>query len=437
MNEIVDYRKTYLEYKAELDGEFQKTAEGFVRIGYLLKVARDTNILAESGYANVTEFAKEEYNIDKTQVSRFIHINDKFSEGGYSDHLEEHYKGFGYAKLTIMLQLPDELNEELTPDYSKTEIQAIKDEVDAEREITDIEVVLEGESETTTIIEEDLGKTIKQLGEDDPQLYADIWQQSRKDSWSIDSLQELLAPAGQKLYSVRIKGIGRKQMLAKDQDNGNEIVLIDLRTSEKKRYTWEEVQQAWAAITAGEECEKTWESIYFAEWPLKAKEVQKKEQIAPVQPKKEKKPDRKKESKVQKAPMKKETKKSERVEETSEPLEEQNAVAEKAEPVAAEPKEEKKLESPAPMIEEKPEVAPVQPIVEEPEEESQEEYEPDREDKITGVKEGFLRQNIKEVWDKLQRQMAEEQWKGAMLTASNLAADLQKLVYLMEVEEDE
>ena len=48
MNEVIEYRN-YAEYKQELDTELKKTAEGFVRIGYLLKVARDTRILAESG----------------------------------------------------------------------------------------------------------------------------------------------------------------------------------------------------------------------------------------------------------------------------------------------------------------------------------------------------------------------------------------------------
>lgn len=76
MNEVIEYRN-YAEYKQELDTELKKTAEGFVRIGYLLKVARDTRILAESGYQNVVEFAKAEYGIDKTQVSRFMNINDR------------------------------------------------------------------------------------------------------------------------------------------------------------------------------------------------------------------------------------------------------------------------------------------------------------------------------------------------------------------------
>ena len=38
----------YQEFKGLVDKELNQAAEGFVRIGYLLKVARDTNILYES-----------------------------------------------------------------------------------------------------------------------------------------------------------------------------------------------------------------------------------------------------------------------------------------------------------------------------------------------------------------------------------------------------
>ena len=70
--EIMEYKKTYKEYKQELDAVLTRTAEDFVQIGYLLKVARDTNVLAESGYATVTDFAKAEYGIDKTQATLII-----------------------------------------------------------------------------------------------------------------------------------------------------------------------------------------------------------------------------------------------------------------------------------------------------------------------------------------------------------------------------
>ena len=141
MEQVIEYR-SYQEYKQELDTELKKTAEGFVRIGYLLKVARDTSILAESGYDNVVDFARAEYGIDKTQVSRFIHINDKFSQGGYAPELKEEYQGFGYAKLSIMLSLPDSVNEELTPDFSKSEVQQVKDEIDEEEKKRQISKVM-------------------------------------------------------------------------------------------------------------------------------------------------------------------------------------------------------------------------------------------------------------------------------------------------------
>lgn len=141
-NTVIPYTD-YQAYKADLDAELARSAESFVRIGYLLKAARDTNILKDSGYENVNDFAKAEYGLDKTQVSRFIRINDRFSEYGYSERLKAEYRNFGYAKLALMLTMPDNVNEIITPEYSKAEIQMLKDEVDAEAARSDIEVMLE------------------------------------------------------------------------------------------------------------------------------------------------------------------------------------------------------------------------------------------------------------------------------------------------------
>ena len=292
MDRMIEYEKTYQEYKQELDGELQRTAEGFVRIGYLLKVARDTNILAESGYKTVTEFAAAEYNLDKTQVSRFISINDRFSEGGYSERLQEHYRGFGYAKLTIMLQLPEGLTEELTPAFSKAEIQALKDEEDEEKKVSDLEIMMEG---TPAEADTDLDRTIDKLCMDDYKLYEDLWKLSTED-WSVETLQEVLAPSGLQVVSVRIPGIGRKELILKDAENGNEIVLRDLRSGEKETHTWEELQEAVVKIVDTEDYKAAWTKRYDKPWP------EEKSSVAPVQPKAEKpKPIKKKDAKVTKA----------------------------------------------------------------------------------------------------------------------------------------
>ena len=69
---------TYKEFEKQFDTELTKQAESFVRVGYLLKVARDTDILSESGYKTVAEFAQERYGLTKDVVSRYININDRF-----------------------------------------------------------------------------------------------------------------------------------------------------------------------------------------------------------------------------------------------------------------------------------------------------------------------------------------------------------------------
>ena len=115
----ITYKRTYQEFKGELDYELNKAANGFVRIGFLLKQARDTDILNESPYSNYQEFAQKEYGLDASQVSRFININDRFAREDNPEKLKDEYGGFGVAKLSLMLTLPDSLNEELSPEMSK------------------------------------------------------------------------------------------------------------------------------------------------------------------------------------------------------------------------------------------------------------------------------------------------------------------------------
>ena len=285
--------QNYESFKAELDGELQKTAEGFVRIGYLLKVARDTNVLAKSGYKSVAEFAEAEYNLDKTQVSRFIAINDRYSEGGYSDHLLPEWQGYGYAKLTIMMQIPESIAVELSPSYSKAEIQAIKEEVDEEKKISDIEVALE--RSTTSL--EDLNLIEKVLfvlmnEENEWKLFAKLWDkfQTGLDEYAVKAI---LAPSGEKVYSVRILGTGRVMLILDDAKET--FTVSNVRTGEKETGTWTDLLEAVYHMvdSEAEAAGEAWTWIYNKPWPG--------DKVASVQQ------EPKKESKVRKAEKPKKT----------------------------------------------------------------------------------------------------------------------------------
>ncbi len=221
---------TYDEFKTELDTELSKSAEGFVRIGYLLKLARDTDVLA-GRYSSVTEFAQAEYGIDKTTVSRWMRINDKFSEGGYSDQLLEQYRGFGYAKLSLMLQIPDAINETLTPAYSKADIQQIKEDADTEKQVSDIEVMIDEMEHPQT----------------DDRLLAFLKAIDMPDKWDENyTAIELLAPQGDGYVSARVPGVGKLGMTI--MDGKDEITLTNIRTGEFWRYPSAEVNSTFLEV---------------------------------------------------------------------------------------------------------------------------------------------------------------------------------------------
>nr|DAI54840.1 MAG TPA: Protein of unknown function (DUF3102) [Caudoviricetes sp.] len=304
--ELMEYTKTYQEYKRELDAVLTRTAEDFVQIGYLLKVARDTNILAESGYATVTDFAKAEYGIDKTQVSRFISINDRFSEGGYSDHLLTNYKGFGYAKLTLMLQIPDEINEALPPTLSKAEIQDIKDEVDAESKVTDIEVEIE-RAEAAAVTDKPmlppegspLERNLWQLGKEQEDLFRKLWMvcfmETASGNRNNAEIMDVLIPQGDAVYTVRIPGERRTQIIV----NSEGATVVNLKTLERSKYTEDQIcLVVRLLIDGGSSPEERYKKLYGEDLTPEEPE------IAPVQPDetpKDKKPEKRKESRVTKA----------------------------------------------------------------------------------------------------------------------------------------
>lgn len=290
--ELVNYNKTYKEFKAELDAEMSRAANSFVRIGYALKVARDTNILYESGYTSVVAFAAAEYNLDKTQVSRFIAINDKFSEGGYSNKIQDQYAGFGYAKLSMMLNMPDEVNELLTADLSKTDIKAIKDEIAEEQKTSDIEMMIEQQEHLQEHPEQQeenmLDKAVKSRLQVDPEMYADLHQVISQPH-SVRDVAEIFCPGESKVDMVRIPGIGRLMVSYKGPDKNIDVVAV--RTGEKETYTWEDMETLLLRIMPEDDVAAAWQQAYGEPYPEKRK-------VAPVQP--EKKPEKPK-SKVTKA----------------------------------------------------------------------------------------------------------------------------------------
>ena len=260
----------YKQYKESLDQELSRSAESFVRIGYLLKVARDTNILYESGYETVTQFAEAEYNLRPDQVTRFMQINDRYSEDGYGMNLQDSYKGMGYTKLVEMLQLPLAIVQELTPDFTREEIKEIRSEVEEEQKITDLEVMMEPKDWDGEISV--LQQVIIQLGHDNQEWYKKVydWAQGEKD---LQKFKWIMDPNGSTLYSVRIRGLGKFLLSVKEKEE--QAVLINVRTNGKEQVAWDTLMQLSSDLIEPGTLQESWQQVYGEEMKLE-------EQPAPV-----------------------------------------------------------------------------------------------------------------------------------------------------------
>lgn len=220
--------ENYEQFKQALDTELANQAAGFVRTGYLLKKARDTDILAASGYSTVAEFAKAEYGLSKDIVSRYIAINDRYSEGGYSDRLQDKYEGYGVAKLQDMLTLPIEVVDLISPEMTRKEIAEVKAEVKEEEAISPVEVAIEGEDVQQADM--DLSqKAIFQYAKDNPEIFKKLLKW-KKDGDS-EELESILAQSGIAVLASRPQGIGK--VFTSFKGEGQPVDILAVRSNEK------------------------------------------------------------------------------------------------------------------------------------------------------------------------------------------------------------
>ncbi|MBR5421031.1 MAG: hypothetical protein IK115_07800 [Lachnospiraceae bacterium] len=292
------YTQNYQQFKTELDYELNRAANSFVRIGYLLKQARDTDILKESPYESYTEFARTEYHLEESQVSRFIAISERFSKPENPEELRDDFKEYGVAKLGIMLTLPDHVNDQLSPDMTKAEITAIAEEVREEEKITPIERMVEDPGETAEMGY--LEKILFEIGKAEPKMMAEIL---REEGFTLkpdeSKIMKTMAPTGTKLYMVRIPGMGRITLNVR---NGF-ATATNMVTSERQEFSKDDIGEALALLmdrviekTDNEikDSEEIWERLYGEEFPRNAPVQKKESKVSVAKPAKkttEKKPE--------------------------------------------------------------------------------------------------------------------------------------------------
>lgn len=175
----------WVEIKQKLRTELLNVKQSFVRIGYVLRKIEDTKLYEQDGYKSMTEFAKAEYGLEASTVSRFVNINREYSVEGYSETLRPEYAELGRSQLEEMLKLSDDDRRMVQPETSREDIRELK---------------RFNKAEPKPGVADDLLKLVENFYRDHLDVRTAVLQAPEFEEQNIGQFVEIVNPGGNRSY---------------------------------------------------------------------------------------------------------------------------------------------------------------------------------------------------------------------------------------------
>ena len=245
----------WMEVKHRLKMELQGVTRSFVRIGYVLRKIEEQRLYENDGYKSVAEFAKAEYGLEASTVSRFMSINREYSIDGYSEHLREEYIDMSRSQLEEMLKLPVADRTMIQPETARDDIRELKKF---------------NKTEPVAGVADDITQLIEKFYEDNPEVLNELFDtETHPREQSAKRAIEVVNPGGNRSYK---KGMFFLMMYE------NKIVIKKFGTTPEEM-TWGRFFEITFSIFE-DYGPKTWEKHFGKELEPVAVEEEKNEPVA-------------------------------------------------------------------------------------------------------------------------------------------------------------
>ena len=235
-----------MQWKEDIRRKLAETASNFVYIGYRLKQIRDSGMY--DGAADVFEFAQKEYGLGKSTVSRFIAINEKYSEGGNSLELKAEYKAFSSSKLAEMLTLPDAEVELIT---ERTTIKEIRELKNFNQQVPEEQTAVEQQEPEWTPLE----KCLIDFFREKKEMLNAVMAHMEKDPPEYKEAADVMNPSGQASHKK-----GMCFLFLYDWSTGVKYKLLTL--PEPVKMSWQELLDVVYKIYLHCDTGGVWEDFY-------------------------------------------------------------------------------------------------------------------------------------------------------------------------------
>jgi hypothetical protein len=257
----------YIQSKNEIKQELGGIVKSFVRIGWQLTRIDKSGAYKHDGYNTIAEFAKAEYGMNPSGVSRFMNVYERYSLPGDTPELQEQYKDFKFAQLTEMLQLPEEDRQIFHAEDKREDIRELKD-FNKENENNPMNL-LDWKSAQNT--EDKLKATIQEFFHEKQGVLNTLYSSEAYQAGNIKGMSQIINPGDSMSYRK-----GTVFLMFHQED-----ITVKIFNGEKKNITWEQffayTQEIFAEAAAGN---RTYENYFGI--PEEAPAEPEKEEISPT-----------------------------------------------------------------------------------------------------------------------------------------------------------
>ena len=242
----------YTQEKEEIKKDLGGIVKSFVRVGWHLWRISRSEAYKMDGYSTIAEFAKAEYGMTPSGVSRFIEVYERYSDEGDTPELKEQYRDFKFAQLTEMLQISEEDQQMFQPETKRETIRDFKS------------FQKENESSPDRLLnwmkepEDLIGRAILEMFKSKKDVLNELYGSEAYDFHDVKKMSEIVNPSGNGNFRH-----GTIFLIMYDYQKG--IMVSEFGTSPKEM-TWDEffrrTDEIFAEAAAGD---KTWEACFGTE----------------------------------------------------------------------------------------------------------------------------------------------------------------------------
>lgn len=123
---MIEIEENIKKHNMLLNGHMKGVITESCALGYYLRKAQDSGLIAEKGYSGIGEYAKAIAGISPSRATNLIKINKIISVGGYSEQVSEEYMEYSESQMQEISNLDEDDRAIIIPQMTVREIHAIK-----------------------------------------------------------------------------------------------------------------------------------------------------------------------------------------------------------------------------------------------------------------------------------------------------------------------